>query len=138
MSSYTVSYTASHTPALNLTAGKPTTTRAAGSHATAMRAGRLRLTRRGRVVVTTLVAVPLVAAAAFFGLSAQGALASGTTSTTHFHYVTIQPGQSLWQVAQTVAPSADPRDVITAIVSLNQLQSVDVTPGQRIAIPDDY
>ena len=51
--------------------------------------------------------------------------------------MTVQSGQSLWSIAEKVAPSADPRDVIADIVSLNQLQSAVVTPGQRIAIPSE-
>ncbi len=99
---------------------------------------RLRLTRRGRVVITTLAAVPLVIGAFLFALNSGGALATGSSAHTTFEYVTVQSGQSLWGIAEKVAPSADPRDVIADIISLNQLQSAVVTPGQRIAIPSQY
>jgi hypothetical protein len=99
---------------------------------------RLHLTRRGRVVFTTLAAIPLVAGALFFAVNGGGAVATDTSSTVQFHYVTVQSGQSLWSIATSVAPSADPRDVIAEIVSLNQLQSAVVTPGQRVAIPAQY
>ncbi|HEV7567771.1 MAG: LysM peptidoglycan-binding protein [Leifsonia sp.] len=101
-------------------------------------ATRLHLTRRGRVVFTTLAAIPLVAGALFFAVNGGGAAATNTSSTVQFHYVTVQSGQSLWSIATNVAPSADPRDVIAEIVSLNQLQSAVVTPGQRVAIPAQY
>jgi hypothetical protein len=101
-------------------------------------ATRLHLTRRGRVVFTTAAAVPIVIGALFFAVNGGGAVATYTSSTAQFHYVTVQSGQSLWSIATTVAPSADPRDVIAAIVSLNQLQSAVVTPGQRVAIPAQY
>lgn len=99
---------------------------------------RLHLTRRGRVVLTSLAAVPLVIGALAFALNGGGAAASGEQTHAHFHYVTVSSGQSLWSIAEKVAPSADPRDVIADIVSLNQLDSAVVSPGQRIAIPSQY
>ncbi|WP_223690892.1 LysM peptidoglycan-binding domain-containing protein [Leifsonia poae] len=99
---------------------------------------RLHLTRRGRVVFTSLAAVPLVIGALVFALNGGGAAASGEQAHVQFHYVTVSSGQSLWSIAEKVAPSADPRDVIADIVSLNQLDTAVVSPGQRIAIPAQY
>lgn len=99
---------------------------------------RLKLTRRGRAVLTTLAAVPLIAGALFLALNGGGAVASGDQARVQFQYVTVESGQSLWSIAEKVAPSADPRDVITEIVSLNQLDSAVVSPGQRLAIPSEY
>jgi hypothetical protein len=110
-------------------------TAAAGSPGATMR---LRLTRRGRVVLTSLAAIPLVVGALFFALNGGGAAAIGDQAHVHFQYVTVEPGQSLWSIAETVAPNADPRDVIADVVSLNQLESAVVSPGQRIAIPSQY
>ena len=98
---------------------------------------RLRLTRRGRTVFTTMAAAPLVVLALVMAVnggvaSASNAAASGAAA---FEYVTISAGESLWDVAETFAPSADPRDVIADIVTLNQLSSDDVEPGQRLALP---
>lgn len=109
------------------------TSRPAGTAAT-----HLKLTRRGRVVITTLAAVPLVIGAFLFAVNGGGAIATGSDTHTQFSYVTVHSGQSLWSIAEKVAPTADPRDVIADIVSLNQLQSAVVTPGQRIAIPAQY
>jgi hypothetical protein len=95
---------------------------------------RLRITKRGRRVLTALVALPLVIAAFSLALSSGGATASNTTTGNDYSYVTIASGQSLWQLAQQVAPNRDPRDVVDAIVSLNHLQS-EIQPGQRIALP---
>lgn len=98
---------------------------------------RLRLTRRGRRVIALLAALPIVFAAFVFALNGGGAVATGESSATTFSYVTIEAGQSLWQLAQTLAPAADPRDVIAEIVSLNNI-SGEIQPGQRIAIPAAY
>lgn len=101
----------------------------------------LRLTRRGRVVFTTLAAIPVAAGALVLALNGGLASAAGPTGSAAavtFDYVTIQAGESLWQVAQTIAPSADPRDVIAEIVSLNRLDIDAVEPGQRLALPMAY
>jgi hypothetical protein len=99
---------------------------------------RLRLTARGRAVFTTLAAAPLVAVAVFFGLGGGDAVASQDVSGATLEYVSVAPGQSLWQLAQQVAPQADPREVVADILTLNRLASADVQPGQELAIPAQY
>ncbi len=99
---------------------------------------RLRLTPRGRAVFSALVAVPLALAAVGFALNGGPAVATGRVSGVSPTYVTVQSGQSLWQIAGTIAPNADPRDVIAAIMSLNQLPSGIVQAGQQLAIPVEY
>ena len=99
---------------------------------------RLRLTRRGRSVVTTLVTGLIMSLALAFALNGGMATATTDLSTGSFDYVTVEAGQSLWQLAESLAPAADPRDVISDIVRLNQLQSSVVHPGDRLAIPAAY
>jgi Tfp pilus assembly protein FimV len=55
-----------------------------------------------------------------------------------FTEVTVMAGESLWGIAQEVAPSADPRDVVDAIVRLNALDGVELSAGQRLSIPAEY
>ncbi|MET0933039.1 MAG: LysM peptidoglycan-binding domain-containing protein [Mycetocola sp.] len=100
--------------------------------------GRIRLTRRGRVVFTTLAAAPLIGIAAWLGVNALPAVATSSSSSVVFEYATIESGQSLWALASSIAPEADPRDVIADVMRLNQLDSSTVSPGQRIAIPVQY
>ena len=103
---------------------------------------RLRITRRGRLVLTTLVMGPLVTlgvvGGVVAGLSASSAVATSSSVSAEFDYLTINAGESLWQVAERIAPTSDPRDVIAEIVSLNQLPTSSVEAGQRIAIPAAY
>lgn len=101
-------------------------------------APRLRLTPRGRAVFGTLAVVPLLLAALVLGWGASGAVAEQAASLDTFSYVSVEPGQSLWQVAEALAPAADPREVVAEIVALNQLASASVEPGQRLAIPTAY
>jgi hypothetical protein len=98
---------------------------------------RLRLTRRGRVVFTTLGAVPLVTWAFIAVLGAGGAAADvgSDLGARTFEYVTVHQGDSLWAIAESIAPDDDPRAVIDEIVRLNGLDDVVVEPGQRLALP---
>jgi LysM repeat protein len=95
----------------------------------------LHLTQRGRVLFTALAAVPLVVGSLLFALNGGVAAASSDQAQTQFTYVTVSAGQSLWQLAEEIAPTEDPREVIADIVSLNQLASEEVQPGQRLALP---
>ncbi|PPG87712.1 hypothetical protein C5C00_11860 [Rathayibacter rathayi] len=98
----------------------------------------LRLTRRGRAVVAAFGALPVVAGAFAFGLNGGGAVASSDQAAVEFQYVTVHAGESLWSLAEELAPQSDPRDVVDDILSLNQLSSAGVEPGQRLAIPAEY
>ena len=99
---------------------------------------RLRITRRGRAALSVLGALPLIAGAFALGLNGGGAVASGETSDVEFQYVTVRAGESLWSLAEEIAPDSDPRDVVSDIVSLNQLASAGLEPGQRLAVPGAY
>ncbi|HEY4270147.1 MAG TPA: LysM peptidoglycan-binding domain-containing protein [Galbitalea sp.] len=100
------------------------------------RRSHLRMTARGRAVLLVLVAIPVIAIALAFGLSAGGATATGSSSP--LSTVTVQPGQTLWQVATKVAPQSDPRDVINDIMSVNRLTTATIQPGEKLEIPAKY
>lgn len=99
---------------------------------------RLRLTRRGRAVLTTLAAAPIVAGIMLGVLNSGQASAGNSSSHQHFEYVTVEPGGSLWQIAEAEAPHSDPSQFVQDVVTLNDLQSSVVQAGQRIAIPPQY
>lgn len=103
-------------------------------------ATRLRLTRRGRRVLAGLAALPAVAALGAAIVSGGGALASLEESAPAgtFDTVTVMPGESLWSIAESIAPQADPRDVIDDIVRLNALGGAQLQAGQTISIPLEY
>lgn len=97
---------------------------------------KLRLTRRGRIVLGGLATVlmsALLAAAALFGSSS--ANASVENSEQEFGYVVVAPGATLWSVASELDPAGDPRDLVSEIVQLNQLDGSGVLAGQAIAVP---
>ncbi len=99
---------------------------------------RLRLTKRGRAVLAAVAAAPMVIAALTLALNGGGAAASLSGSSASFQYVTVGNSETLWQVAQQVAPNADPRDVIDQIMQLNELASADVFAGEHLAIPSQF
>jgi LysM repeat protein len=99
---------------------------------------RLRITRRGRAVLGALLAAPLAIALAVSTLGSPPAEAGSTVSTASFEHVTVAAGESLWELAAWIAPEADPRQVVSDLVALNQLSTTEVQPGQRLAIPLQY
>ncbi|HWH27024.1 MAG TPA: LysM peptidoglycan-binding domain-containing protein [Pseudolysinimonas sp.] len=99
---------------------------------------RLRITRRGRGVLLTLAAIPVALLMAVFGLNAATATATSDLSSNTFDYVEVAPGQSLWSLAEQIAPEANPAEVVADMMSLNQLTSADIQPGQSLAIPAEY
>ena len=99
----------------------------------------LRLTRRGRFV---FIGVPLILLAAliltlsgFLNAPAKAAESAAGLSLTPTVTVTVQPGESLWAIAESMAPERDPRDVVTDIIQLNNLEAARVVPGQALFIP---
>ncbi len=113
-----------------------TATAGAAQHASAPR---LRLTRRGRAVFTTLAATPLVIAALAFALN--GGMATATVEQADSgaaSQVAVLPGQSLWQLAEEVAPGEDTREVVAQLLRVNALDSAEVFPGQQLLVPSQY
>jgi len=49
--------------------------------------------------------------------------------------VVVQPGDTLWTLAETVDTSGDPRGVVADIKAANQLSSSAIQPGQVLSIP---
>ncbi|MTE23163.1 LysM peptidoglycan-binding domain-containing protein [Microbacterium sp. ZXX196] len=101
---------------------------------------RLRITRRGRRVLAAVAAAPVVVAVAAAVLGGGAALGSGVAGAPAgtFETVTVMSGDSLWSIAERVAPSADPRDVVDEIASLNGLAGAELEMGQRLALPAAY
>jgi LysM repeat protein len=101
-------------------------------------APRLHITARGRAVLTAVVALPLVTAVGLLALNGGGAIATGSASSKPLQSITVMSGDSLWDLAEELAPQADPREVIADLVSLNTLVSAEVRPGQQLDVPREY
>jgi hypothetical protein len=98
---------------------------------------RTRLTRRGRVVLAAVIVLPLLIGGGVLA-AGSGAMAGVQAPSGSFHHLTVQPGDSLWTIAERVAPHSDPRDVVSAFVDLNGLSTSVVQAGEQLAIPHEY
>lgn len=101
---------------------------------------RLKLTRRGLYVLTTLGALllSLIIGVIFFFASANNAAAgfNAHLETAQYQVVTVKEGQSLWELAESFAPAnMDLRDYILLVQELNDLNEAVVKPGQQITLP---
>lgn len=93
----------------------------------------VRLTRRGRAVVVLLSVVLLLTA---FSLGRVASQASPTAETTRpLVPVVVQPGDTLWSVAQRLAPENDPRQVVDQIRRINDLRGSTLQVGQQLLLP---
>ena len=97
----------------------------------------LRLTRRGRLVVTCTAATLLTGAVVAVTGALSGASAGvERTPAPAVAVVTVLPGQTLSQIAGGWSPGADWREVAGEIVQLNALPSMTLQAGQRLTMPE--
>jgi LysM repeat protein len=96
-------------------------------------ASRLRLTRRGRMMLLALSALILLAAVSVGRTGSQAATA--TDYGPSLQQTTVQPGDTLWTVAKRIAPQNDPREVVAQIRRVNHLQSSSLRVGQQLLLP---
>ena len=75
------------------------------------------------------------AATSVFGFVSTAAANNSASNPADFEYVTIEAGQTLWDLAEQVAPGTNPQDWMQDVVNLNGLTSTDLKPGQRLALP---
>jgi hypothetical protein len=99
----------------------------------------IRLTRRGVVAVMCLAALAAIILVMFAWLSAASsassagsATGSGSASGAAPAVVTVKSGDSLWTIAQAVAPSRDPRAEVAQLRAVNHLGSDSLAPGQTL------
>ena len=95
----------------------------------------LRLTRRGRVVIALASILMLFGVTVVSGVFSADAGSSAAEQGRATGVVVVQAGESLWQIAQDIAPQADPRETVTTIRELNGLGDTTVVPGQSIVVP---
>lgn len=99
----------------------------------AQHAGAVRVTRRGRLLLLTLLVGLLVTA---FSLGRVGSQAATTARVTPvLQQTTVHAGETLWAVARRIAPDNDPREVVQQLRSLNHLERASLEVGQQLLLP---
>lgn len=93
----------------------------------------VRLTRRGRVVVIIAALTLLLLAAFTLGSVAVGSEAPGQAQPTEI--VMVGTGDTLWGIASELNDGGDIRSTMREIESLNALESVALSAGQKLRVP---
>lgn len=96
------------------------------------------LTQRGRVVLGLFTTAAVLAVLALlFAAFAPNAAASTSDASASTQIQVVQPGQTLWQIAAALDPSADPRELVDRILDLNSLSnSAQIHAGQALIVPN--
>ena len=93
--------------------------------------GRLRLTRRGRMLLAGFVAALALA----ISLVAGGAFASASAPSSGPRTITVQPGDTLSQIAAREMPGMPIGNAVVDLQVANQLTNAGVTAGDTLVIP---
>lgn len=97
--------------------------------------GRLRLTRRGRLVVFVVGLLVAVAIAVAFAGGSVATSEKGQPVPTDT--IVVGTGVTLWDIASARAEGGDVRDMMSTIQQLNHLESGMLVAGQRLRVPAD-
>ena len=97
----------------------------------------VRLTRRGRLVLTLGVALVATVLLALAGLAAlRAAPAADAAVPERTVTVMVEPGETVWQIARRTAPNADPRATVDQILRLNGIKDAGaIQAGTELRIP---
>jgi hypothetical protein len=96
--------------------------------------GRVRLTRRARRLAVVLALALGVALGSWLGPLVAGSGADDLRLT-GVSTVTVEPGDTLWSVASSVAGDRDVRMVVDEIQQLNHLDGTELQVGQTLQLP---
>lgn len=95
--------------------------------------GQLRLTRRGRLVVTLVLTAMIVAAFVVLGGASMATREGGTP--VQVRVIEVEQGQTLWGIASEASGSGDVREMVYRIRELNSLPDSSLVEGQELAVP---
>jgi hypothetical protein len=95
----------------------------------ALRRSRRRAWRRNPRVVLAGVVVSM-AGSVLLGGNVYGALSAVQPA-----QVQVHAGDTLWSIAAAHYPSADPRERVDQIITLNHIEGSAITPGEILLLP---
>jgi len=93
------------------------------------------LNRRGRLARTLVVLSLAIVLGSVVSAKAGAGTDAAPTAAGSFITVTVAPGETLWSLAARVEHDGDLRSLVSEIISVNGLASVDLAAGQKIRIP---
>ena len=94
---------------------------------------RVRLTRRGRVVLTLAFLAAAIALMVPLGGLATATLTGGNPEPVRI--VEVGPGETLYGIADDLAAPGEIREMVHRIQELNSLPGGQITEGQKLAVP---
>jgi LysM repeat protein len=95
----------------------------------------IHLNRRGRLARTFVVLSLAIVLGSVVSAKAGAGTDVAPVKATSFITVTVAPGDTVWSLANRLAGSGDVRSLVSEIISVNSLGSVDVATGQKLRIP---
>lgn len=93
----------------------------------------VRLTRRGRLVLTLLFLVAVTVVLTAFGATSAATGEAGRPVPTR--QVVVEPGDTLWGIASEAAEPGQVRAMVHRIQELNALSGSGLAAGQELAVP---
>jgi nucleoid-associated protein YgaU len=93
--------------------------------------GRTRVRRRRLIAV----AIALGVTGVLSGQVANAVGVGGSNSAGAARTYVVRSGDTLWSIARSSTPSADPRLVVSAIRAANHVDPAALVPGQQLSIP---
>jgi hypothetical protein len=93
------------------------------------------LNRRGRLARTLVVLSLAIVLGSLVSAKAGAGTQVVPAAAGSFITVTVAPGETLWSLAARVEHDGDLRSLVSEIISVNGLASVDLAAGQKIRIP---
>jgi len=93
------------------------------------------LNRRGRLARTFVVLSLAIVLGSVVSAKAGAGTDSAPQASGSFITVTVAPGDTVWSLANRLAAGGDVRSLVSEIISVNSLVSVDVATGQKLRIP---
>jgi hypothetical protein len=98
---------------------------------------RVRLTPRGRLLarLAVITSLSILLLSGFAAVTGATAGSSDTAIPTPYVKVSVKPGDTLWSIAESIAPQGDRRSLVADIVDINHLESLELQAGQKIYIP---
>ena len=99
------------------------------------------LNRRGRlartlVVLSLAIVLGSLVSGSLVSANAGAGTEAGPSKAGSFITVTVAPGETIWTLATRIASdSGDVRGLVSEILEVNSLASVDLAAGQKIRIP---